>query len=107
MEEYGKILLFAMPAFLIFVLSEKFYGMWKGKDGAVMDFVVQFLGSAEQAKARYEKEISPEFKVYLEGYCKGLNDYATAHPKEVKVKKAFPITPCGANPLNVVVIVPA
>lgn len=71
-------------------------GMWKGKDGAVMDFVVQFLGSAEQAKLRYEKEISPEFKVYLEGYCKGLNDYATAHPKEVKVKKAFPITPVDA-----------
>jgi acyl-homoserine-lactone acylase len=71
-------------------------GMWKGKEGAVMDFVVQFLGSAEQAKLRYEKDISPEFKVYLEGYCKGLNDYAVTHPKEVKVKKAFPVTPIDA-----------
>lgn len=70
--------------------------MWKGKEGAVMDFVVQFLGSAEQAKMQYEKAISPEFKVYLEGYCKGLNDYAAAHPEEVKVKKAFPVTPVDA-----------
>ncbi len=32
MEQYGKILLFAMPAFLILVLLEKWYGWRKGKD---------------------------------------------------------------------------
>ncbi|MFT3843642.1 MAG: sterol desaturase family protein [Lacibacter sp.] len=32
METYGKILLIAMPAFLVLVLLEKFYGAWKGKD---------------------------------------------------------------------------
>ncbi len=32
MEQYGKILLFAMPAFLILVLLEKWYGWYKGKD---------------------------------------------------------------------------
>lgn len=32
MEEYGKILLIAMPAFLILVLFEKWYGWRKGKD---------------------------------------------------------------------------
>jgi alkylglycerol monooxygenase len=32
MEQYGKILLFAMPAFLILVLFEKWYGWRKGKD---------------------------------------------------------------------------
>jgi sterol desaturase/sphingolipid hydroxylase (fatty acid hydroxylase superfamily) len=32
METYGKILLIAMPAFLILVLAEKFYGVLKGKD---------------------------------------------------------------------------
>jgi len=31
METYGKILLFAMPAFLILVLGETLYGAWKGK----------------------------------------------------------------------------
>jgi alkylglycerol monooxygenase len=31
METYGKILLIAMPAFLLLVLGETFYGAWKGK----------------------------------------------------------------------------
>ena len=32
METYGRILLIAMPAFLVLVLLEKWYGVWKGKD---------------------------------------------------------------------------
>ncbi len=32
MEQYGKILLIAMPAFLVLVLFEKWYGWHKGKD---------------------------------------------------------------------------
>ena len=32
MEQYGKILLFAMPAFLALVLLEKWWGWYKGKD---------------------------------------------------------------------------
>lgn len=32
METYGKILLIAMPVFLAFVLFEKWYGWYKGKD---------------------------------------------------------------------------
>ncbi len=32
MEQYGKILLFAMPVFLLLVLLEKWYGWYKGKD---------------------------------------------------------------------------
>lgn len=32
MEQYGKILLFAMPAFLVLVLLEKWYGWYKGFD---------------------------------------------------------------------------
>jgi sterol desaturase/sphingolipid hydroxylase (fatty acid hydroxylase superfamily) len=32
MEQYGKILLIAMPAFLVLVLFEKWYGWYKGKD---------------------------------------------------------------------------
>ena len=32
MESYGKILLIAMPAFLLLVLFEKWYGVLKGKE---------------------------------------------------------------------------
>lgn len=66
---------------------------WKGKSGAVMDFVVDFMGSKQLAMKDYEKVTDPKFDAYLKGYCQGINDYALAHPKEVKVKKAFPITP--------------
>jgi alkylglycerol monooxygenase len=31
MDTYGKILLIAMPAFLLLVLAEAYYGVWKGK----------------------------------------------------------------------------
>ncbi|MNR95282.1 Fatty acid hydroxylase superfamily protein [compost metagenome] len=34
MEEYGKILVIAMPIFLILILLEKFYGLYKGEDTA-------------------------------------------------------------------------
>lgn len=68
-------------------------GKWKGKDGAPLDFLVEFLGSNRIAEQKYNEEISPEFKTYLEGYCQGINDYAAAHPEEVKVKDAFPVKP--------------
>lgn len=32
MEAYGKILLIAMPAFLLLVLFEKWYGWFRGND---------------------------------------------------------------------------
>ena len=40
METYGKILLIAMPAFLLLVLLEKWYGWRKGRDTVeVMDMI--------------------------------------------------------------------
>ncbi|MFT3795921.1 sterol desaturase family protein [Flavobacterium sp.] len=32
MEEYGKILIIAMPAFLLLIIIEKLYGLWKKED---------------------------------------------------------------------------
>jgi alkylglycerol monooxygenase len=32
MERYGEILLIAMPAFLLLVFFEKWYGWYRGKD---------------------------------------------------------------------------
>ena len=40
MEQYGKILLIAMPAFLLLVLIEKWYGYYRGKDTVrIMDAI--------------------------------------------------------------------
>ena len=45
MEQYGKILLFAIPAFLLLVLLEKWYGWYKGKDTAPNMDMVSSLSS--------------------------------------------------------------
>src|SRR4051812_11332027 len=45
MEAYGKILLIAMPAFLFFVLFEKFWGWYKGNDTVRNMDMISSLGS--------------------------------------------------------------
>ncbi|MEP7254985.1 MAG: sterol desaturase family protein [Ferruginibacter sp.] len=45
MEAYGKILLIAMPAFLLLVLFEKWYGWRKGKDTVRNMDMISSLGS--------------------------------------------------------------
>jgi acyl-homoserine-lactone acylase len=71
-----------------------FSGRYQGKDGAGRDFVTHTLGIQKLVDERYEQDISPEFKRYLEGFCQGVNAYAKKHWKDEKfIKKAFPITP--------------
>ena len=45
MAEYGKILLIAMPAFLVLVVLEKLYGMYKENDTVPLDDTVSSLSS--------------------------------------------------------------
>jgi len=45
METYGKILLIAMPAFLLLVLFEKWYGWYKGKDTVQQMDMISSLSS--------------------------------------------------------------
>jgi alkylglycerol monooxygenase len=45
MEAYGKILLVAMPAFLVLVLFEKWWGWRKGKDTVRMNDMISSLSS--------------------------------------------------------------
>src|SRR5690606_20883056 len=73
--------------------SRSMLGQYAGKDGAIVDYVVQLLRIRELVAGRYESDISAEFKAVLEGYCAGINDYALGHPKEILVKKSFPAIP--------------
>lgn len=66
---------------------------YKGKEGAQIDYIIHLLRIPELVEEKYETDLSPDFKRLLEGYCAGLNAYATKHPKEVLLKKAFPVTP--------------
>jgi acyl-homoserine-lactone acylase len=64
-----------------------------GKSGAKVDYFVHAIGARKIVEELYDKDSSPEFKKYIEGYTQGLNAYAAAHPDEVKIKSAFPVTP--------------
>lgn len=67
-------------------------GSYKGKDGVLFDFGLLFLNIDSLVEARYELDLSPEYRKVIEAYAQGLNDYADSHPKEVILKKAFPVT---------------
>jgi acyl-homoserine-lactone acylase len=66
---------------------------YQGKKGASIDYIIHLLRIPELVEAKYESDLSPAFKKLLEGYAAGLNAYAAAHPKEVLLKKIFPVTP--------------
>lgn len=66
---------------------------YQGKKGASIDYIIHLLRIPELVEAKYESDISPDFKRLLEGYCTGLNAYAAKHPEEILLKNAFPVTP--------------
>lgn len=76
-----------------YLAGKAMLGLLKGKEGAEIDYVVHLLRSRELVEARYQKDISPEFKAVLLGYCQGFNKYAQTHKKEVLVPELFPVTP--------------
>lgn len=74
------------------LMTRAMNGLVNGKDGAITDYFVHAMGINDLVDAKYETDISPEFKRYLDGYAAGLSAYAAANPKQVRIKKAFPIT---------------
>ncbi|MEO7530448.1 MAG: penicillin acylase family protein, partial [Sediminibacterium sp.] len=66
---------------------------YQGKKGASIDYIIHLMRIPELVEEKYESDLSPAFKKLLEGYCAGLNAYAAEHPREVLLKKAFPVTP--------------
>ena len=71
--------------------AKSMLGRHLGKDGAVVDYVVRLLRAKEIVEENLSK-VSPKFLKLVKGYLAGMNAYAAEHPKEVFVKKAFPIT---------------
>lgn len=62
-----------------------------GRKGAEADYVVALLRCREIVKDKLHT-LSPAFLKQVEAYIQGSNDYARAHPGEVRVKAAFPVT---------------
>lgn len=76
-----------------YMAGKALLGAYKGKEGATIDYIVHLMRIKELVAAKYGSDISPAYKRLLEGYAAGFNAYAKAHPKEVLLKKLFPITP--------------
>lgn len=69
-----------------------FMGRKDGINGAKADFFAHAIGAKQLVAEKFDRDLSPDFKKYLDGYVQGINAYAKAHPEEVKIKKAFPVT---------------
>jgi len=69
-----------------------YMGRKQGAEGAAVDFFVHAIGARELVEKKFDKDLSPEFKKYLDGFVQGINAYAASHPNEVKIKKAFPVS---------------
>jgi acyl-homoserine-lactone acylase len=73
--------------------GKRMLGEVLGKEGVLFDFALQLLNIDSLVEARYELDLSADYRVVLEAYVQGLNDYATANPKEVLRKKSLPFRP--------------
>ena len=73
--------------------GKKMAGRNIGKDGAVIDYAVNLLRVRELVEERYDKDLSPHVREIIEAMTAAVNKYASLHPEEVLVKKAFPSSP--------------
>ena len=75
----------------IMLATKQMLGRHLGKEGAPIDYVVGLLRTKEIVDTHLG-DVSPDFMEIVAGYTAGLNAYAKHHPKEVLLKKSFPIT---------------
>ncbi len=68
-----------------------FLGEIKGQEGIKADFGIQFMGLKEIAEEKYNKDVKGDFKIYLESFVNGVNNYAILHPEKVILDKIFPL----------------
>jgi acyl-homoserine-lactone acylase len=73
-------------------IAKGFMGRKDGIDGVKADFFVHAIGARKLVEEKYDSDLSPEFKRYINGFAQGVSAYAKAHPDEVKIKKAFPVS---------------
>ena len=67
-------------------------GLVSGKQGAIADVLCHIVEANRVVDEKYEQDLTPHFRKYLEAYANGFNAYARKFPKEVLHKKLFPIS---------------
>ncbi|MXO84630.1 acylase [Altererythrobacter aurantiacus] len=67
------------------------YGAIAGEDGAQVDYVYHLLDARGTAEREYPNQPA-DTRALFEAYAAGLNQYAAAHPEEVKLGNLFPVS---------------
>ena len=62
-----------------------------GPDAAKTDFLVHWLGLWPDIEARYQTDLAPATRAYIEAFAAGITDFARAHPERVQ-HDILPIT---------------
>ncbi len=76
----------------VIIMVKQKSGLLKGKDGAITDFLMEWLRIYETVDKFYHSHLSPEVKQLMEGYCQGINLFAHEHNDEIKLN-VFPVEP--------------
>ena len=63
-----------------------------GRDAAVTDYLVQWLGFWEVIDRDYDTLLKPETREYLDAFAAGFNQFAAKHPERVNLD-VLPVTP--------------
>ena len=66
-------------------------GSFFGPDAAKQDYIVHWLGLWDDLDLRYESDLKPETREYVEAYAAGITRYATEHPEAVSLD-VLPLT---------------
>ncbi|MEJ6505561.1 MAG: penicillin acylase family protein [Crocinitomicaceae bacterium] len=74
-----------------FLPAKGLMGMHSGKEGVIMDYLIELLRCRKTAENRFY-DLSPAVLAVIEGYVAGINAFAKEYPEEVLVKNSFPIT---------------
>lgn len=74
----------------VIAMSRGRYGAIAGQDGAAFDYAYHLLDARGTAEQRFP-ELPEDTRALFEAYAAGLNDYAAAHPGEVKLGNLFPV----------------
>ena len=62
-----------------------------GKDAAIFDFLIKWLGFWETIDADYETKLTADTRAYIEAFADGINYYAALHPEQTN-RNVFPIS---------------
>jgi len=66
------------------------FGAIAGEDGAAVDYMYHLLDARGTAEREWEN-LPQDTRALLDAYAVGMNDYARAHPGEVKLGNMFPV----------------